>query len=187
MILQELNFIELELLSEIQNVSGLIEEKYEQLEQAGIFERYLNVFKGYSSLINDSRDGTEALKRAVFLFWYQSAEPSFLSGVDLMPENAGRKVLEKLDNEVKNQNLDFEFEWMLSHYIQVIDFVFSELPNVKRFAMFANKEIWENRFHDTTQFENRGQMGTYWISVIESNKERLNFEVRKNERKNTEK
>ena len=175
MTLDELNSSESNLLAEIEKTCGLIEEKLEQLQQRGVFEKYSKVFEEYSNLIDGEIEGTEALKRAVFLYWYQSAEPSFLSGVDLMPENAGRKVLEKLDDKIKNEDLDYEFQWMLSHYIRIIDFVFSNSPNTRKFSIIENREIWESDKYDLRQFENRGQMGNYWISVISGNLQRLNF------------
>lgn len=175
MTLEELNLKELSLVSEVNNTFGLIEEKNEQLYEKDIFEEYSKVFIEYSELINKQNEGTESLKRAVFLKWYESAEPSFLSGICLLSESVNRIVLEKLEDKIKNKELDYEFQWMLSHYISVIDFVFCDFPNTKKFSIIENNEIWENDSYDLSQFENRGQMGNYWISVIGSNIERLNF------------
>ncbi len=193
MTLEELNLKELNLLTEVNNTFGLIDEKIEQLSEKGIFKEYSKVFIEYSDLLNEQNEQNEqneeieSLKRAVFLKWYESAEPSFLSGIDLLSESASQLVLEKLKDKIKNKQLDYEFQWMLSHYINVIDFVFSDFINNRNFSIIENKEIWENADFDTSQFNNRGQMGIYWISVIESNKERLRFEKRKNDRKNSAK
>jgi len=186
MTLEELNLEEIRLFSEL-NTDGFIDEKIEQLQKGGIFEAYKKVFTEYTNLINSKNEGNEALKRAVFLKWYESAEPSFLSGINDLPENISIEVFQNLHSKIESKELDYEFQWMLHFYIQIADFAFSKYIDINKLPLIENKEIWENVDFDTSQFNNRGQMRIYWIAVIESNKERLRFEKRKNDRKNSAK
>jgi len=167
--LEELNLREKRLKLEVGKISGSIEEKSEQLEKSGIFEEYNKVFIAYSNLIESENEGPEALKRAVFLTWYQSAEPSLVSGIDYLSEDFSLKVLKKLDKEVEHKTLDVEFHQMLSHYILVIDFVFNGFANIQSIQTVPLGKTLQDPTFNTNKFENRGQMGMYWSNIITSN------------------
>ncbi|HEY9401268.1 MAG TPA: hypothetical protein VIQ24_01150, partial [Pyrinomonadaceae bacterium] len=71
-----LNLAEQLLLSRVEQATGLMEEKHEQLLQSGVFGEYRKIYEEYVGLIESQAEGLEALKRAIFLHWYQLAEPS---------------------------------------------------------------------------------------------------------------
>lgn len=185
MTLKELNAKEISLVNQVESTFGLIEEKNKQLHDLGVFKEYAEVFTKYSQLFKKENDGLEALKRAVFIKWYEYAEPSFLSGINNLPNHISSKVFEELKSKIENRHLDFELQWMLHFYVEIADFAFSDFIDVNIIPAIKNREIWEHESFDTTQFNNRGQMGIYWTTIIESNKMKLRFEQGNNDRKNS--
>ena len=170
--LESLNLAERQLLSRIGQVAGLMEEKHERLQQSGVFRGYSEIYEAYVDLIEAEGEGLEALKRATFLMWYEQAEPACFSGVFGLSEKANRKVLEALEYRSEAGGLDFELEWMLPYYNMISDWAFSrytDLPHLRSFLAKADFKLYERVAVKAEDFTNRGQMGEYWLSIINSN------------------
>lgn len=171
MSLESLNLAEQQLCSRVQQVTGLMEEKHEQLQQSGAFRKYSQIYEAYVDLIDSESEGLEALKRATFLMWYEQAEPACFSAVFGLSAAANRKVLEAFDRRIAAVGLDIELKWMLPYYNLIADWVFSQaadLPYLQSFLADADAEMWRKIEIEAGNFTNRGQMGDYWSSIINS-------------------
>jgi len=141
-----LHLEEQRLLSKVYSVTGLMEEKHEQLRQLGVFEEYGNVFQAYAQIIGTGEQGTEALKRAVFLGWYEFATPACFTGLFDLPRETTRIVLEALEERIRADEIDFEMRWMLPYYNYIIDLPFSlypELTGLNTFLQVSGIGQWE--------------------------------------------
>ncbi len=166
-----LNLAEQQLLSRVERVTGLMEEKDAQLRQNGVYEEYGKIYEAYVELLESESEGLEALKRAVFLMWYEQAEPSCFSGVSGLSEKARRKMFEALERRIEAGNLDFELKWMLPYYNEIAEWVFpkyTDLPYLQSFLALADSDLLEKARLKAEDFMNRGQMGDYWLSIIKS-------------------
>jgi len=174
--LESLNLAERQLLFRVEQVIGLMEEKHEQLQQNGVFRDYGEIYEAYVALIGSESEGLEALKRATFLMWYEQAEPACFSGVFRLSEKINRKVLESLERRCEAGRLDFELEWMLPYYNMIADWVFSryaDLPHLQSFLAKSDFKLYERVPVKAEDFTNRGQLGEYWLSIINSNATRF--------------
>lgn len=166
-----LNSAEHQLLLQMKRVTGLMEEKHEKLQQSGVFDQYRKIYEAYIELIGSEGEELEALKRAVFLMWYEQAEPACFSGVFGLSEKSSRKVLQSVERKIKAGELDFELQWMLPYYNLIADWVFAQavdLPHLQAFLAKVNPELWHEAELKAEDFVNRGQMGVYWSSMIEA-------------------
>ena len=171
-----LNLAEQLLLSRVDQATGLMEEKHEQLLQRGVFGEYRKIYEEYVDLIESQAEGLEALKRATFLHWYQMAEPSCFSGLYALPENASRRVLGALERKIESEAMDAELRWMLPYYHEIAEWAFSSysgLPNLKAFLGKVDRELLQKVDLRVEDFLNRGQMGDYWVSIINPNVSRF--------------
>lgn len=163
MTLAELTEAEERLLSEVERVTGSMEEKHMQLVQRGVFNNYARVHVAYAELAFGG--DTEALKRALFLQWYAVSEPACFSGLFELELEAERRVLELLDGSVSGDDFDAELEWMLPHYHTINDYYFDScegLPALKRWLRkHASDEFPVDRVRDAA-LDGRGQMSRYW-------------------------
>jgi hypothetical protein len=167
-----LNLAERHLISQVNSVTGLMEEKHDQLNESGVYSEYRKIYENYVELIESDNEGLEALKRAIFLKWWELAEPSCFTGLYDLPEKATRIAFESLDHRIKADGLDFELDWMLPFYNEIAEWVFlphSDLQNLKSYLAKANTDLIDKANMKAEDFENRGQMGDYWQSVFDSN------------------
>src|SRR4051794_34800233 len=79
--IQKLGIDEDCLLAVVEQACGLMAEKTEQLDHAGVFDQYRAVHAAYARLLTHPDDGLEALKRALFLQWIAQTEPASFTGV----------------------------------------------------------------------------------------------------------
>jgi len=168
--LEELNSAEQTLLSRVESATGLIEEKHLQLQQNGVYAEYRKIYEAYVKLIVSETEGLEALKRSVFLLWYEQAEPSCFSGLFELPETVRQKVFDSLERRAEAGDLDLELKWMLPYYNMIAEWVFEQrkgLQNLQRF-LADNRELWLQELN-AENFVGRGQMGDYWTSISTSN------------------
>jgi hypothetical protein len=89
-----------------------------------IYRSYTTIVDGYLEL---ARQGdSEALKRAVFLWWYSVAEPMHLTGI---PEFTPRQndATARLLRDAVGAGTDAEFERMLAWYYCITDWQFEQL------------------------------------------------------------
>jgi len=166
-----LNLAEQQLFLQVKRVTGLMEEKHEQLQRSGVFGEYGKIYEAYVELMESENEGLEALKRAIFLMWYEQAEPACFTGIFGLSEDASRKVFETLEHRIETGKLDLELKWMLPFYNDIAEWVFSkyaDLPCLEEFLATANSELWQEVELKAEDFVNRGKMGDYWRSIIES-------------------
>jgi hypothetical protein len=159
-ILSKLNTDELILMHKVESITGTIETRQELLEEQNIPNSYNSIFKRYS-LLNDS----EALKRALFIQWYASCEPTAFSGIGLLDESHQKKNLLTLTDALMNNKADSELKAMVKHYYAVADYYFNA---------FIDCSVWERHLTGdkviVTSTINRGQMGLYWKSLMQLNR-----------------
>lgn len=146
------------------------------------FKEYTKIHKAYIDLIKsgDAKTKMEALKRALYIQWIASFEPSFITGIttsfEAMENTLGGLELKDyqfvygyLDNLIKNNGLDEELTEMLSYYA-CWDFVF-EYENFKDYKYlhdFVITSDHEKSYAPLIQkrdLKNRGQMGDYFLSL----------------------
>jgi hypothetical protein len=165
--LDELAQREMKVLAHAGAILGTMEDKERRLREDGTFAESAAIHAAYVSLAEAPTSGLEALKRAAFLGWYQTAEPSCSTGVDDLDEAVLQREYELLLTCL-GDDLDEEFEAMLGWYWQVAAYHFTghgaREALTKTLALFdavAYKQLAFSR----VDLEQRGQMGHYWISI----------------------
>jgi hypothetical protein len=130
-------------------------------QQFGIYEAWRKIFEQYVVV---ARQGElEALKRALFLYWYSRSEPRELCGIPMLDEGLIIEVLGMVNDIVKKGELDTELQWMLPYYYFITDWYldrlegFHELKEVSK----ENTEMWRELCLKSS-VSNRGQLGNYW-------------------------
>jgi hypothetical protein len=169
--LKELADREVELLSIVESVTGLMEEKDKQLDQLGVYAGYQTVYSLYLALLTDPAGSLEALKRVVFLCWYSMSEPFMFIGLRDLPSNMP-SVYPHLERDRGSARPDSELSWMLPWYYQISDYAFPNLdkaPHLASFLASADPQAYLSVPPDERHMENRGQMGRYWDSVFNAN------------------
>ena len=164
--LNELAALECQILDKVRGIEGLIEQKQAELESSGIFDNYRRVYNKYVDLAVEG--DIEALKRALFLWWFDFAEPSFLTGIY---ELDGWCVLEQLEALVSTNKLDKELKWMLPYYYSITDYYFdaileNELPALRKFLEENKNTSLPCKDLLSASLEGRGQMSDYWLSIL---------------------
>jgi hypothetical protein len=139
-----------------------------KIEEADIYKEYAQIYEGYVKLAEQG--DLEALKRAFFIQWFGYIEPQYLSGInyDQLPKSCIAKVLTKIESRIKNQEIDPEFEALLSWGYTVVDYYFdsfNEIPNLKSFFSRVDKN--EDTFArlDLGKMKDRGILGQYYRSI----------------------
>jgi hypothetical protein len=162
MTLTDLTNKEVELYSfaiDLYNEKGNSERKGLTLNE--IYAEYKKVHKEYANM---SETDIECLKRGLFIQWYAMTEPNYLTGIAELDGNAETKIITELKKRIDQNKADNELKWMLNHYLNW-DFVFGRFKNIAEFSEDKNVV-------DLTSIKlemgNRGQMGIYWNSIINS-------------------
>jgi len=153
------------------SITDLMEERHERLVELGVYAEYRAVFGRYLRLLSDPKAGAEALKRALFLSWYDLSEPACFTGVFELPSDSRYLVLEALNSAFTRGAIDNELRWMVPYYYHLTDFAFPNLndhPELARFLGRADPESYLRGGLESRQFEGRGQMGHYWQSILTS-------------------
>jgi len=165
--LEDLAIQEQELLWKIESVTGLMEEKSAQLQQLSVYSNYVKIYQAYAEIISRDDQNLEAIKRAVFLSWYQFAEPACFSGLLNLPEEITQFICEILERKIKNNELDLELKWMLPFYNAIFELPFTlypQLTNLQSFLSTANSYLWQREIK-RNNLSLRGQMGEYWLTI----------------------
>ena len=163
MSIEELTKLEEILLAKMPD-GGYLEERHEYLVKNGLYLEWQSVFEQYVELALEGN--TEALKRAVFFLWYQTCEPSPLSGLTNLSNEKVLLTLEYLNELIGNGKIDSELNWMLLYYYQIAEWY---IPNeatadaVLKLSSGGSEEYLSklNKF----DFVGRGQLGEYWRSI----------------------
>jgi hypothetical protein len=146
------------------------------------FRKYTTIHKAYIDLIKngDERTRIEALKRALYIQWIGSFEPSFITGIttsfDIFENAAGglelkdfQFVYSYVDNLIKNNELDEELIEMLSYYACwefVFEFEnFKDYKHLHHFVFNTDQETSYVPLIRKRNLEQRGQMGDYFLSL----------------------
>lgn len=146
-----------------------MEEKHAQLQDWGIFDEYRDIHRFYAALIIDPKSGLEALKRALFLGWYDLSEPACFTGIFNLSAEVNRYVLAAVEDKTRRgwprpgDGMDAPL-LLLNHR-----FFFDaqrDLPLLQAFFTEADTTLWQRVEHSAADFRGRGQMGDYWLSVL---------------------
>lgn len=162
MIIEDLTKEETELYLKVCSLNGTIEEVNEKIAELGISNAYKCIHHQYAEL---STENIEALKRGLFINWFSMTEPTFLTGIDKLDENAQEKIIKEINERIKNVTIDFELNWMLNYY-KSWNYAFGNFSKYEHFyaKMMSNDEIEIPKI-DKQKMQNRGQMGVYWNSL----------------------
>jgi hypothetical protein len=136
-------------------------------QQLGIYEAWSKIFGQY--VILAKKGELEALKRALFLYWYSRSEPRELCGIPILNEDLIKEVLGMVDDMIQKGELDAELKWMLPHYYLITDWYidrFEGLDALKELSK-KNDNLWMQLCLKMS-FSNRGQLGNYWNSIRDS-------------------
>ncbi len=158
------------LLHQLGRSQGSIEDRDGELARSGLYADYTAIFGEYVDLAEaaaEPADRLEALKRAVFLTWYEGAEPAPLSGLAELPELAVRRTLELLEARCRRQEMDQELAWMLPWYHVVAEHSLLRLPGLRCLEAqlrLLDPEAWHSARRPDT-LHGRGAMGRYWSSL----------------------
>ena len=126
-----------------------------------IYAEYNEVHSEYAKM---SETDIECLKRGLFIQWYSMTEPNHLTGIAELDGNAETKIITELKKRIEQNKADNELKWMLNHYLNW-DFVFEKFKNI---AEFNEDENVVDLTNIKLEMVNRGQMGIYWNSIINS-------------------
>ena len=146
---------------------GFMEEKDALCKEEGIYDVWREIFAEYVALAGPG--DLEALKRALFLAWYEMAEPSHLSGLYLLDAEAKKEVFQMLEDFARQDQLDEELKWMLPYYYSIADWYLKSEFEAVRKASERNVKLWRTGCLNAS-FENRGQLGRYWTSIQDGQK-----------------
>ncbi len=165
MTLDEITALEYEWLHKMPD-RGLFEERDTLFRKIRVYEAWRRIFRQYVMLAKTG--DREALKRAVFLYWYSFSEPHELSGIPALDNDLAQEVLGLVDTMLQRGECDAELTWMLPFYYSIADFYLDHswpdrFEHVRR-ASKENKDFWQTLCLEST-FENRGQLGQYWESI----------------------
>ena len=149
---------------------GSLEDRDGELTRSGLYAEYAALFGGYVDLAQtavEPAERLEALKRAVFLTWYEGAQPAPLSGLAELPELAVRRTLELLEERCRRDEVDQELAWMLPWYHVVAEHSLVRLPGLRYLEAqlrTLDPAAWETARRPET-LHGRGAMGRYWSSL----------------------
>lgn len=162
------------LLDQAGRVTGLIEEKFAKLRELGVFAESARIHAAYVDLAGPPAASLEALKRAIFLGWYEQVEPGCFTGVFDLDPAANRRAIELLDAALADRKLDSEFAAMLGWYWSLADYYFADHSSdrLRQYLSQLQSAAVQTLGLTRASLEGRGEMGHYWISVLESSASR---------------
>ncbi len=140
---------------------GYLEQRDKFLDANGLYDAWREIYSKYVKLAQDGN--IEALKRALFFAWYQLAEPSWLSGINELPDNETLIVVTILEELLEHDVEDQELDYMLPYYMAVCSYYlerFYPLPNIEK-ASSKNSNDARSKAKSSS-WDHRGQMGAYW-------------------------
>jgi hypothetical protein len=158
------------LLRQLARSRGSLEDRDGELTRSGLYAEYASLFGGYVDLAEaaaEPAERLEALKRAVFLAWYEGAEPAPLSGLAELPELAVRRTLELLEERCRRHEVAAELAWMLPWYHVVAERSLLRLPGLRCLEAqlrTLDPDAWETARRPES-LHGRGAMGRYWSSL----------------------
>jgi len=114
----------------------------------------------YSALAAaDSPDSLEALKRGLFLTWFECAEPSYLTGIRNLDSAASVALVDRLEKVLTALRADRELTEMLAYYFRVSEWCLDS------FHIGAASRTEAGRSPSLKFLTDRGLMGDYFLSL----------------------
>ena len=143
---------------------GHFEERDAFLTSHGIYEEWRFLFEQYTELAKAG--DMEALKRAIFLAWYEVAEPGTLSGLKDFPRKEVVSLMEYLNQQLVLGLRDNELKWMLPYYYMIAEWYIPENSNVSALVTYSseNGSLFKSSLQKNS-FGDRGLLGEYWCSI----------------------
>lgn len=166
--LEELQREEDRLLEQVRLTEGTVEARTSALAAHGVFRSYTKIHSHYVELAETG--DFEALKRAIFLQWFEVVEPPFLTGIQGLDKNAVVRAIALIEQLCAATAIDDELAWMLPYYYLIADWAFPSAEKCPHFIAYckANEPKGLVRLPARTRLEGRGQMGDYWRSMQRS-------------------
>jgi hypothetical protein len=150
---------------------GSSEEWGVMYEETGICDAWRRIFVEYADL---AREGDiEALKRAIFLLWYELTEPLEVSWFwDLDPDRV-EEVLRIVNAMAREGRLDAELQWMLPWYLHITPYYLraKDIDDLIRVSQGDPYAYYEGC--PKSSFDNRGRLGEYWRGIRDGGDQRL--------------
>lgn len=194
------------LLKDVGRIQDMLpfQEKGPYLQARGVLDAYAAVYDAYVALIDDTSDGTEALKRALFLQWIAFVEPDAFTGIGALDRGTQHRVLEEVQRRIVEDHADTELIWMLRWYDSMTAWYFDdifddggkptpqtawyfegcvELPGLRRFLRDKHGDIQLAAIFTTGSLDHRGQMGEYWLAMLQSQERRRASPARRGPRR----
>ena len=142
---------------------GTFDECANHIAAVGLPEQWRQILENYASLLDDSAQGPEALRRALFLAWYSINEPWEFTGLLDMPQDVERRVLYRVDKLLATGRIDPELRSMLRGYGPGRPF--DRYPELEALAGFmANISGSHSPDAPLGSMQDRGALGVYWQS-----------------------
>lgn len=165
--LEEMSRRELGILERAGRAVGLMEEKDRELREGGVYAESAALHAAYVRLAAPPDSNLEALKRAIFLGWYETTEPSCFTGIADLNRDEVRRAHELLDAACTGGGVDAELEVMLGFYWFIADyhFTFNSSTRLRQYVSKLNPEAHKAFGFSRHALEGRGQMGHFWTSI----------------------
>ena len=147
-------------------VMELLDQKASSAQKDLTLERIYSEYKVVHKHYADKAQGDlESLKRGLFIQWYAITEPDYLSGIREIDAEAEQKIIRELKKRLDQNTADKELLFMLAWYLDW-DYVFEKFKNIANFNAYkTNVDLINVKM----EVINRGQMGIYWSSILNSN------------------
>jgi hypothetical protein len=92
------------------------------------------------------------------------------SGIAPLPDGTIRIVMDELDAFARRDAADPELRWMLGHYHAIGPSVlelYGASPRLVRLAVEVGSDAWRSAAIDHASMARRGQLGRYWMALLE--------------------
>jgi hypothetical protein len=167
---------EFNIYNQVSCLQGTMEEKAQQILSLGLEKKYQAIHEQYLAIFktsDESIEQQESLKRMVFLNWFTMTEPPCYTALGRLKADIINESFIYLDKELGLSALDQEFQAMLNHYA-FWDYAFpvnnQNFPNIQKLILNIDRseESITSPHLQIDKMNDRGQMGIYWISLLEN-------------------
>jgi len=133
--LEELERADERLLGYVAGVEGTMEGKTTALTELG---EYIHLAEA---------GDVEALKRAIFLQWFEVAEPPFLSGILDLDREAATRGMALVERLCAGGEIEDELAWMFPYYFLIAEWAFQGPMSARassRTVRPTRRRVWCN-------------------------------------------
>jgi len=158
-------------LARIAVAKGTPDERDAQITRSGLYAEYPAIVASYMEIAGgESDDRLEGLKRALFLTWHSFTVLPVDSGIAEIAESMVRHVFDAVDRAIARGDVDEEFRWMLVWYHAQFPEPFEYFGPVGSLDPFIDDLSTADAIDalHRSRFASRGQLGSYWTSVLGS-------------------